>query len=205
MKSLSTLFVAAMVLPLVLQAADTEKAQVGKKAPDFTLNDLQGKEHQLSDYRGKIVVLESLNFGCPYVRNHYETGAMQELQKWAKKQDVVWIQVNSVAPSHPNYVTPKEAQEQKKQYDVKSTAWLQDPKGKVGRTYGMKTTPHMFIIDKDGTLVYDGAIDDRPSTRGNPRTAHNYVEAALKSLLNGESIDVQRTKPYGCSVKYGST
>lgn len=205
MKWFSKVLIAAMALPLALQAGPKEQAKVGKKAPDFTLKDLQGKKHQLSDYRGKIVVLESLNFGCPYVRNHYKTGAMQELQKWAKEKGVVWLQVNSVDPSHSNYVSPKEAMEQKKQYEVKSTAWLRDPKGVVGRTYGMKTTPHMFVIDKEGTLVYDGAIDDRPSTRGNPRTAHNYVKATLKSLLNGEPIEVQRTKPYGCNVKYGST
>lgn len=176
--------------------------EVGKAAPDFTGTDINGQTHKLSDYKGKIVVLECYNLDCPFCANHFKTGAMQELQaKWTAK-GVVWLMVNSVNAKHPSYRTPEQARKEWDKEKLKATAWLDDHTGTIGKLYGMKTTPHMFVINKDGTLVYDGAIDDRPSPSGDPRTAHNYVDAALNDLMAGKKVEVGETKPYGCSVKY---
>jgi peroxiredoxin len=179
-------------------------AEVGKPAPDFTATDINGKTIHLSDYRGKIVVLESYNLDCPFCHNHYRTGAMQQLQRDLAAKEVVWLIVNSVNPNNSSYRTPDQARKEEAAEKMKITAWIEDSSGKVGKEYGMRTTPHMFVVDKDGVLVYDGAIDDRPSPSGDPRTAHNYVKAAVDQLLAGEKVTVSETKPYGCSVKYGS-
>jgi peroxiredoxin len=177
-------------------------AEVGKPAPDFTATDITGKTHRLSDYKGKIVVLESYNYDCPFVRNHYKTGAMQELQSELTQKGVVWFVVNSVHPGHANYRTREAAQKEWNELGIKATAWLDDSSGAIGKAYGMRTTPHMFVIDKDGTLVYEGAIDDRPSSSGDPRKARNYVREVVNKLLAGEKPEVTQTRPYGCSVRY---
>lgn len=178
------------------------EAVVGKPAPDFTAKDIDGKTHKLSDYKGKIIVLEAYNLDCPYCANHYKTGAMQELQGWATTQGVVWFVVNSVNPKHPNYRTPEQAKKEFQSQKMKATAWIDDSDGKLGKAYGLKTTPHLIIIDKNGIVAYNGAIDDRPATSGDPRTARNYVKEALQNLLAGKPVEVKQTKPYGCSVKY---
>lgn len=177
--------------------------QIGKPAPDFTAKDINGKTIHLSDYKGKIVVLESYNQDCPFCHNQYRTGAMQELQRDLAAKGVVWLVVNSVNPKNPSHRTPEQARKEEVKEKMTITAWIDDSSGKLGREYGMRTTPHMFVINKQGILVYDGAIDNRPSPRGNPRTAHNYVKAAVDQLLAGEKVKVTETKPYGCSVKYG--
>ncbi|MCS7089482.1 MAG: thioredoxin family protein [Verrucomicrobiota bacterium] len=177
-------------------------AEVGKPAPDFTATDITGKEHRLSDYKGKIVVLESYNYDCPFVANHYKTKAMQDLQAELTAKGVIWLIVNSVHPGHANYRTREAAQKEWNDLGIKATAWLDDSSGAIGKAYGMRTTPHMFVIDKEGILVYAGAIDDRSSSSHDPRKARNYVREAVEKLLAGQKPEVSQTRPYGCSVKY---
>jgi peroxiredoxin len=185
-----------------LATAAFAAAQVGQPAPDFTGTDINGKAIKLSDYKGKIVVLESYNSDCPFCANHFRTGAMQDLQKELTAKNVVWLMVNSVNPRNSSHRTPEEARSEWSREKLNATAWIDDSSGTIGRLYGMKTTPHMFVIDKDGTLVYNGAIDDRPSPEGDPRTAHNYVRTAVDELSAGQKVTVSQTKPYGCGVKY---
>lgn len=175
---------------------------IGKPAPDFTGTDINGKTVKLSDYKGKIVVLESYNSDCPYCHNHYATGAMQQLESDMTSKGVVWLIVNSVNPKNFSYRTPAQARAEWTSEKITATAWIDDSSGSIGHLYDMLTTPHMFVIDKTGTLVYDGAIDDRPEPSGDPRTAHNYVRTAVDDLIAGKPITVSETKPYGCSVKY---
>jgi len=178
-------------------------AEIGKPAPDFTGTDINSKTVHLSDYKGKIVVLESYNQDCPFCHHHFETGAMQELQKEMTGKGVIWLMVNSVGPHNSSHRTPEQAQAEWKEQKINATAWLDDSSGTIGRLYGMKTTPHMFVIDKSGTLVYDGAIDDQPDPFHDPRKAHNYVRDAVDKTLAGEKVTVSQSKPYGCAVKYG--
>lgn len=182
---------------LMLQAIE-----VGKPAPDFTATDLEGKTHRLADFKGKIVVIEAYNLDCPYVANHYKTGAMQDLQAYATSKGVVWLVVNSVNPKHSNYRTREAAKKEFAAQKIKATAWIDDSSGALGKAYGLKTTPHMVIIDKEGNVAYDGAIDDKATTDHDPRKARNYVREALDQLLAGQPVTVSKTKPYGCSVKY---
>jgi peroxiredoxin len=179
-------------------------AEVGAPAPDFTGTDINGKTHKLSDYKGKIVILESYNLDCPYCHNHYRTGAMQELQRDLTAKGVVWLVVNSVNPNHPSHRSAEAAKKEWTAQKMAATAWLDDSSGKIGKAYGMRTTPDMFVIDKEGVLVYAGAIDDRPAPSGDPRTARNYVREAVQKLQAGAKLLVTQTKPYGCGVKYGS-
>ncbi len=179
-------------------------AEVGEAAPGFSATDINGQAHKLSDYKGKIVVLESYNLDCPFVRNHYRSGAIQELQRDLTAKGVVWLIVNSVSPKHPNHRTVEAAKKEWTNQKIAATAWLDDGSGQIGKAYGMKTTPHMFVIDKEGVLAYQGAIDDRAASDGNPRTARNYVREAVQKLQAGEKPAVSRTKPYGCGVKYGN-
>ena len=178
-------------------------AEVGKPAPDFTATDINGQTHKLSDYSGKIVVLESYNLDCPYCRNHYRSGAMQDLQRDLTAKGVVWLLVNSVAPKYASHRSPEAAKQEWAGQKINATAWLDDSSGAVGKAYGMRTTPHMFVIDTSGTLVYQGAIDDRPAPEGDPRTARNYVREAVQKLQAGDKLAVSQTKPYGCGVHYG--
>lgn len=178
------------------------EVEIGKPAPEFTAKDINGKTHRLSDYKGKIVVLESYNLDCPFCANHFKSGAMQELQAWATSKGVVWLLVNSVNPKSPSHRTPAAAKTESDKYKIKATAWLDDSSGKVGKLYGMKTTPHMFVINKDGVLAYDGAINDKAEDSGDPRKARNYVREAIGKLLAGEPVKVAKTRPYGCGVKY---
>lgn len=179
-------------------------AEVGKPAPDFTATDINGQTHKLSDYKGKIVVLESYNLDCPYCHNQYRSGAMQELQRDLTAKGVVFLLVNSVSPKHPSHRSAEAARKEWASQKINATAWLDDSSGEVGKAFGMRTTPHMFVIDASGILVYQGAIDDRPAPDGDPRTARNYVREAVQKLQAGEKLAVSQTKPYGCGVKYGS-
>jgi len=177
-------------------------AEVGKPAPDFIGTDINGKTHKLSDYKGKVVVLESYNYDCPFCANHFKTGAMQDLQAELTGKGVVWLLVNSVNPKHPSHRTPEAAKKEWESLKTKATAWLDDSSGQIGRAYSMKTTPHVFVINKDGVLVYQGAIDDQPTPNHDPRKARNYVREAVNELLDGKPVAVAQTKSYGCSVKY---
>jgi peroxiredoxin len=178
------------------------QVQSGKPAPDFTVKDIDGKTHNLSDYKGKILVLESYNLDCPFVVNHYKSGAMQELQAKAKEQGAVWLLVNSTHAKNSSYRTSAAAKKEITQQKIAATAWLDDNEGNLGRAYGMRTTPHMFVIDANGILVYQGAIDDRAADSGDPRQARNYVRETLEALAAGKPVEVAQTKPYGCGVKY---
>ena len=182
--------------------ATTFAADNGKPAPGFTAKDINGKTHKLADYKGKIVVLESYNYDCPFCANHFKTGAMQELQSELAGKGVVWLLVNSVNEKHQSHRSADAAKAEWAGQKIKATAWLDDSDGKIGKAYGMKTTPHMFVIGADGNLAYQGAIDDNASPNGDPRKAKNYVRAAVTSLLAGKTPEVTQTKPYGCGVKY---
>lgn len=178
-------------------------AVVGKPAPDFALPSSKGSKHKLSQYKGKLVVLEWLNHGCPFVKKHYRSGNMQKLQKKYTAKGVVWLSIVSSAPGRQGHCTPKQAKQLTQQKKATPTAVLLDPKGKVGRTYKARTTPHMYIINKKGVLSYAGAIDNIRSTNpADTAKAKNYVSAALNELMAGKKVTTPKTRPYGCSVKY---
>lgn len=180
-------------------------AQVGQPAPDFTGTDSTGKTLKLSDYKGKTVVLEWTNPGCPFVVKHYDSNNMQGLQKAAVADGVIWLTINSSAQDKEGYQTPEEANTYLKEKASAPTARLLDPTGEIGHLYGAQTTPHMFVIDKDGTLAYAGAIDSNDSFK--PETikdATNYVTAALADLKAGKAVTTASTKAYGCGVKYAN-
>jgi hypothetical protein len=177
-------------------------AVVGQPAPAFNLTDLAGKPVNLADYKGKTVVLEWHNFGCPFVQKHYRSGNMQALQK-KYGGDVVWLAVNSTYSGSPDFEAPAKVAGQLKEFGASPARYLLDEPGAVGRAYGAKTTPHMYIIDGSGTLVYNGAIDDKRSTRvEDVKDAKNYVAAALDEMKAGKPVSVASTTPYGCSIHY---
>ena len=207
MKGLKLFAAALMVFSIAFLAAPTRDAQaaavVGKAAPAFSLTDMDGTTVKLSDYKGKFVVLEWVNFECPFVRKHYGSENMQKLQKAYTEKDVVWITICSSAPGKQGNLTGEEAREATKEHGASPTEFLLDPKGVAGRAYGAKTTPHMFVIDPKGKLIYAGAIDDTPSTKVDDiPNSKNYVVAALDAALAGKPVETATTKPYGCSVKY---
>jgi peroxiredoxin len=178
------------------------EAVVGKPAPAFTAKDIDGKTHKLSDYKGKIVVLEEYNLDCPFCANHFKTGAMQDLQGYAASKGVIWLVVDSVSPNSPSYRDPAAAKKEFQAEKMKATAWIDDSSGGIGKAYGLRTTPHMVVIDKNGLVAYNGAIDNKPQADGDPRKARNYVREAIDRLSAGEKVKVASTKPYGCGVKY---
>ena len=178
-------------------------ATVGASAPDFTLSDAAGTPHRLSDYRGKCIVLEWFNNECPFVRKHYDSGNMQRLQAASTAKGVIWLTIASSAPGTSGYLTPEAATQMIRQRHANQTALLLDADGTVGRRYGAKATPHMFIIHSDGSVIYAGAIDDQPSVDPtNLLQATNDVRQALDEALAGKPVSVASTRPYGCSVKY---
>jgi hypothetical protein len=198
--TLSVLVGFLLALAPLAQAAE---ALVDKPAPDFTLPDSNGKNHSLSDYKGKIVVLEWLNHGCPFVKKHYNSGQMQKLQETYGKKGVIWFSIISSAPGKQGYCTPEQANELIKEKKAAPTALLLDPDGEVGKLYGAKTTPHMYIITSDGVLVYNGAIDDIRSTNVEDiAKAKNYVQIGLDEVMAGKEVSTKTSVPYGCSVKY---
>jgi glutathione peroxidase-family protein len=186
-------------------AAQTDQANVGKQAPDFTLTSADGETYSLSDYQGNYVVLEWLNFECPFVGKHYGSGHMQELQKKYTDEGVVWLSVVSSAEGKQGYYPPKEMMAQKKTHNGNMTAILMDTSGEVGKTYGATVTPHMYVINPDGELIYRGGIDDKPTTdEADIEGATNYVRGALEAAMNGEEVSPKQAKPYGCTIKYAS-
>ncbi len=192
------------VISLALYACNSSAAlSVGKPAPDFEGVDTRGKTHRLADYRGKTVVLEWTNHDCPYVRKHYGAGNMQAQQREAAAQGVVWLSVISSAPGKQGYVGAARADELTVSRDAAPDAVILDPSGEIGRAYGARTTPHMYIINETGTLVYMGGIDSITSANPNdiPR-ATQYVRVALQELAAGKPVSKPVTRPYGCSVKY---
>ena len=185
--------------PETAEAAPTP----GATAPDFTLTDTDGQAHALADYRGQTVVLEWLNYDCPYVGKHYGGGNMQALQERAIADGVVWLSVVSSGPGLQGYFEPAEMNARTEQEGGRQSAVLLDPTGEVGRLYDAKTSPHMFVIDAEGQVVYNGAIDDRPTTDpADLDGATNYVVPAIAAAQAGQAADPATTQPYGCSVKY---
>ena len=178
-------------------------ARVGEAAPDFSLTDAAGQTRSLSEFRDRWVVLEWVNPDCPFVRKHYDSRNMQDLQQAYTTKDVVWLSINSSAPGKQGHLTPELGQQFLDERGARPTALLLDADGRVGRLYGAKTTPHIFIVNPDGVLVYMGAIDDRRSVDPtDAATAHNYVRATLDAGMGDQPIAVSATEPYGCSVKY---
>jgi peroxiredoxin len=189
---------------LAAAAASTVLANAtpGSAAPAFTLTDLSGNPVNLADYKGRTVVLEWHNFGCPFVQKHYRSGNMQALQK-KYGADVVWLAVNSTARTASDYSEPPAIAAQLKGFGAAPARYLMDDPGRVGRAYGAKTTPHMFVIDAEGKVVYNGAIDDKRSADlADVKIAKNYVAAALDELKAGKPVSTPSTTPYGCNVKY---
>jgi len=200
MKKTMLLLIASLLLtaPGVYAAVET-----GKAAPDFTLADTNGTAHKLSDHKGEYVVLEWLNHECPFVKKHYGSGNMQALQKEFTGKGVTWLSINSGAEGKEGYTSPEVANELTKQKGASPTVVLLDTKGEVGKLYGAQTTPHMFIINPEGVLIYQGAIDSNASP--DPSTiagSKNYVKAALDQSMSGQLVADTTTKSYGCSVKY---
>ena len=193
----------AKAAPATAQAGSTPMA--GQAAPAFTLVDAEGTQRSLADFRGKTVVLEWTNEGCPYVQKHY-TGAMQALQREAVADGVVWLTIISSSPGTQGYVEGEAARQWKTRTNGASTHLLLDPTGEVGKLYDAKTTPDMRVIDGEGRLVYVGGIDDRPTSKVEDlEDANNYVRAALDDLEAGRPVRTAFATPYGCSVKYPET
>ncbi len=193
----------AFLLVALYAASAGAALRVGTPAPDFRGVDTQGNTHRLADYRGKTVVLEWTNHDCPFVRKHYGAGNMQDQQREAAAQNVVWLSVISSAPGKQGHVSAARADELTRSRNAAPTAVILDPAGKMGRAYGARTTPHMYIIDPSGKLVYMGGIDS--ITSANPADiprATQHVRMALKELAADKPVSTPVTKPYGCSVKY---
>ncbi len=196
---------AALIAGVLMTATAHAAPEVGKPAPGFSAADSNGRTVNLSDFRGKIVVLEWTNDGCPYVKKHYGSGNMQSLQKDAAAKGIVWLTIISSAPGKQGYVDGPAANELTKARGAAPTAVLLDPQGAIGHLYDARTTPHMFIVNKDGTLVYMGGIDDKPTSNPDDiQGAKNYVRAALDEVTADKPVAESVTRPYGCSVKYGS-
>jgi peroxiredoxin len=189
------------LISTALFAADSPP--VGSTAPDFSLTDSKGKTQTVSQYKGKYVVLEWFNPECPFVKKHYGSGNMQKLQEEFTGKGVVWLSIDSSAPGLEGNLTADQANAKMTEWKTKQTAFVLDPEGKAGRTYGAKNTPHMFVINPEGKIVYEGAIDSKATP--NPAdiaSSTNYVKVALDESLGGKPVSNANTKPYGCSVKY---
>jgi peroxiredoxin len=188
---------------LTVAGATPAAVKVGQAAPEFTGTDTQGRQHTLSDYRGKFLVLEWTNHDCPYVRKHYGAGNMQAQQKEAAAQGVAWLSIISSAPGKQGHVSPAQADQLTTQRNAAPSAVLLDDGGEIGRLYGAKTTPHMYIIDPEGKLIYMGGIDSIASASPDDiGKASQYVRVALDEALAGKAIGTPVSRPYGCSVKY---
>jgi peroxiredoxin len=191
------------VLAAFFVALTAFSATVGDAAPDFNGTDSHGQTHKLSDYRGKFVVLEWHNNGCPFTQKHYQSGNMENLQKQWTQKGVVWLTVISSAPGEQGYVTADQENAYMQKMHATPTAAILDPKGEIGHLYGAKTTPHMFVVNPQGKLIYNGAIDsDSSSDPSAIAGAKNYVSEALQEAMAGQQVAVASTRPYGCSVKY---
>src|SRR6266705_5676815 len=204
MKTKSIFTILASLATTTLLALDSPP--VGSTAPDFSLADAKGQTNSLSQYKGKYVVLEWFNPECPFVKKHYGTDNMQKLQKEYTDKGVFWLTIDSNAPGTEGNLTPEQAEKVATSWKTQQTALLLDPDGKVGRAYGAKNTPNMVIINPEGKIAYEGAIDSKatPNPADIPSST-NYVKAALDQSLAGKPVSNPQTKPYGCSVKYKSS
>ena len=195
----------AVVAGLAMVCASAVALKPGEVAPDFKGVDSNGKTHTLAEYRGKYVVLEWANKGCPFEQKHYNSGNMERLQREWTGKGVVWLSVLSSAPGEQGNVTPAEENDYLRTMKAAPTAAILDPSGTIGRLYSAKTTPDMFVIDPQGKIVYEGAIDDQPTPDpASLKDAKNYVSAALEAAMAGRPVAVPVTRSYGCSVKYGN-
>ena len=184
-----------------LTAAEAPK--VGAPAPDFSLSDTSGKKHSLGDFKGNYIVLEWFNPGCPFVQKHYKSDNMQGLQKQFTSKNVVWLTIDSSAPGKEGYLTAEEANKQIADWKIKSTALLLDPDGKVGHEYAATNTPHMYVVDPSGKLIYSGAIDSKPTANPDDiASSTNYVKVALEEAMAGKPVTTPTSRAYGCSIKY---
>lgn len=184
-------------------SAFAQSAKLNEQAPDFTLTDSKGKTHKLSDFKGKTIVLEWINFDCPFVVKHYASNNMQKIQKEYTDKGIVWLSICSSTEGKQGHFDKAEINKRIADQKAKMTAYLIDEDGTVGKMYGAKVTPHMYIIDKSGKLVYQGAIDDIKSTdQEDIKKAKNYVISGLNEVLSGKAVTDKTTTPYGCSVKY---
>ncbi len=208
MKRMLTAFTAFAAFTIIAACAEADGAAqvVGKPAPNFKLADASGKPVSLSDFRGKNVVLEWHNPGCPFVRKHYGSGNMQKAQAAAAKDGVFWLTNNSGAPGKQGHMSGAEAKALLAKEGARPAAYLLDPRGVVGKTYEAKTTPLMYVVNKVGTLVYAGGIDDKPTADpADIDGARNHVMAALSELKAGKAVSVTTSRPYGCAVKYSDS
>jgi peroxiredoxin len=194
-----------ITLGLVFLMMRLASAQVttGEPAKDFMAKDTNGVEQTLSSYKGKYVVLEWFNYGCPFVKKHYDSNNMQSLQKELTGKGIVWLSINSSAQGKEGYTTSDEANALTKEKGALPTAVILDSDGKIGKMYGAQTTPHMFVINPEGVIIYQGAIDSTPSAdSADIATSTNYVRTALDEAMSGKPVSNATTKSYGCSVKY---
>jgi peroxiredoxin len=198
-KLLTTLL--TLAASTALFAADSPA--VGTTAPDFSLTDSKGKTQSVSQYKGKYVVLEWFNPDCPFVKKHYGSGNMQKLQEEFTAKGVVWLSIDSSAPGLEGNLTAEQAEKKIAEWKTKQTALVLDPDGKAGRSYGAKNTPHMFVINPEGKIIYEGAIDSKATpSPSDIAGSTNYVKVALEESMAGKTVSNANTKPYGCSVKY---
>lgn len=204
MKTLTQILLTGAVLGAALSLGRAATAEVGKAAPDFTLTDINGHKHSLSEFKGKTVVLEWVNPLCPFVVKHYDkSGNIPALQKAATVDGVVWLSINSAAPGKEGDFDAARVKDWQKRVSAAATAYCRDQDGTVGKLYDARTTPHMYVIDGTGTLVYAGGIDSIRSSRVDDiAKATNYVAAALADLKAGRPVGTKTSQPYGCSVKY---
>lgn len=195
----------ALLAGLVLSAPVQAAPSVGQAAPDFTLTDTSGKPVRLSDFKGKHVVLEWVNPGCPYVKKHYNSANMQGTQKEVTGKGVVWLAINSTETQHYDYMAPDKLSGWMAQQKAAATRTLMDAEGTVGQAYGARTTPHMYIVNPQGQLIYAGGIDSIPSSNPDDvKKAVNYVKQGISQALAGQPLSNPVTRPYGCSIKYKS-
>lgn len=204
MRALATLLMVGVLLfPCGAVSGQMQEPEIGAPAPAFSLPDTYGNQHALSDLAGKWVILEWLNYGCPFVQKHYRSGNMPRLQEDYAAKGVVWFSVVSSAPGKQGYYEPEEMNAKNEEHGNKAAAVLLDPEGTVGMAYGARTTPQMYVINPQGVLLYNGAIDDRPTSRlSDIEGATNYLVQAMTEAMAGQPVSLPTTQPYGCSVKY---
>ena len=200
------LFNCIVLILLLGTFGESARASAQPTASDlsFTLLNTAGEKISVADFRGKFIVIEWFNPGCPFVKKHYRSGQMQLLQQKARDDGFVWLTINSTNSDHPDFADGSRLGAIAAEWGFKGTQLLLDPTGEVGKRFGAKTTPHMFILNPDGKVVYSGAIDADPDTTTDPTASRNYVRDAMTDLKAGKSLQVSETEPYGCSVKYGS-
>lgn len=204
---MKSMFVSLPALFMLIAAGSNHtyarNASLDESAPEFTLKDSNGRQHSLSDFKGKWVVLEWVNFGCPFVRKHYDSGNMPGLQKAYTEKGVVWLSICSSSPGSQGYFEGDELKSEIRDHNSHATAYLTDPDGTVGKMYQAKTTPHMYVVNPQGVLVYEGGIDNIASTdKDDISRATNYGREVLDAGMAGKDIAVKSSRPYGCSVKY---